>query len=47
MKYAMAYKISQDLVGGPNDWVVHQFKVVANMDDKKYTCECKSWDHTC
>jgi hypothetical protein len=58
IKYATAYKISQELEGGPNDWVVqhtnrsciivwgqHQFKVVANVDDSKYTCECKNWEH--
>jgi hypothetical protein len=28
-----------------NVWGQHQFKVVANMDDGKYTSECKNWEH--
>jgi hypothetical protein len=27
-------------------WGQHQFKIVANVDDGKYSCECKNWEHT-
>jgi hypothetical protein len=27
-------------------WGQHHFKFVANVDDGKYTCECKNWEHT-
>jgi hypothetical protein len=27
-------------------WGQHQFKVVVNLDNEKYTCECKNWEHT-
>jgi len=27
-------------------WGQHQFKVTADEDAGKYTCECKHWEHT-
>jgi hypothetical protein len=27
-------------------WGQHQFKVMANVDARKYACECKHWEHT-
>ena len=27
-------------------WFQHSFKVQANVREGKYTCECKTWEHT-
>jgi hypothetical protein len=27
-------------------WGQHQFKVTADEESRKYTCECKHWEHT-
>jgi hypothetical protein len=28
-------------------WGLHQFKVTTDVESRKYTCECKHWEHTC
>jgi hypothetical protein len=27
-------------------WRQHQFKVMADVEARKYECECKHWEHT-
>jgi hypothetical protein len=27
-------------------WGQHQFKIRADVDAEKYSCECKHWEHT-
>ncbi|KAM0870452.1 hypothetical protein ACQ4PT_039998 [Festuca glaucescens] len=32
---------------GPTfSWSQHEFKVVCNEEEEKYTCECRGWEHT-
>jgi hypothetical protein len=46
IKYATAYRIDSDTEGDVIVWGQHQFKIRADVDAGKYSCECKHWEHT-